>query len=69
MDLDQMFAYTQSILSGDTFKEYKAVQLDFKQSANDLVGDKWTLGELKGLSTDDFCSWSKRDGLAYDGDS
>ena len=50
-------------------KIYKLVLLDCKQSAEDLTGYKWNLGELKGLSTDDFWAWDKIDEIGYDGDA
>ena len=35
----------------------------------DLAGDKWDLGTLKELSTDDFWAWAKKYGIGYDGDA
>ena len=35
----------------------------------DITGDKWTLGYLKDLFTEDFYNWDKSDGLAYNGDA
>ena len=67
MYVDQMVAYTQRILRGSGIKKYKAVLLECKQLAKDLAGDSWTLGELKELSTEDFWTWEKSDGILYDG--
>ena len=35
----------------------------------DLVGDKWDLDVLKELSTGDFWTWTKKDGIVYYGDA
>ena len=43
--------------------------LDCRQSSKDLAGVKWTLGNLKVLSTEEFRTWANSDGLAYDGDA
>ena len=43
--------------------------MECKQSAKDHTGDKWTLSSLNGLSTEEFWTWSKSDGLSYDGDA
>ena len=43
--------------------------MECKQSIKDLEGDKWTLGNLKSLSTKDFCIWDNSDRLAYNGDA
>ena len=43
--------------------------LECKQSEKDIVGDKWTLGELKGLYIDNFWTWIKIKGFGYDGDA
>ena len=43
--------------------------MECNQLAKDLAGDKWTLGELKGPSIDDFWDWLKTDGVVYDGDA
>ena len=69
MDVDQRVAYTLSILRGAALNKNKAVLLECKQSAEDLTGDKWTLGEPKGTSTDEFWTWLKSDGVGYDMDS
>ena len=37
----------------------------FRQSANELTGDEWNLGELTGLSADDFCTWAKTDTMGH----
>ena len=38
-----------------------------KQSAKELAGDEWTLGDLSGLSTEEFWTWAKTDTIGYDG--
>ena len=40
-----------------------------RQSAEELAGDEWNLGELAGLSTDDLWTWYKMDTTGYDGHS
>ena len=67
MEVYQRIAYTQRILRGVALKKYKAVLMDCKQSAKDLVGYKGSLGHLKALSTEDFWTWGESGGLAYDG--
>ena len=47
VDVDQRVAYLQRILRGSALKNYKAVLVECKQSANDLMGDSWGLGALK----------------------
>ena len=69
MDVDQRVAYMQRILREAAIKKYKAVLLECKQSENDLAGDGWTLGNLKELSTDEFLTWAKSNGIGYDGDA
>ena len=56
MDVDQRMAYMQRIPRGAVIKKYKAVLLEYNQLAKALAGEKWTLGELKGISTDEFCN-------------
>ena len=38
-----------------------------RQLAKELAGDKWTLGELAGLSVKNFWTWAKMDTTGYDG--
>ena len=38
-----------------------------KQSAKELAGDDWTLGDLSRISTEDFWTWVKLDTIGYDG--
>ena len=54
MEVDQRVSYMQRILRMDAPKKYKAVLLEYKQLDKDLAEDKCTLGDLKGLSIDDF---------------
>ena len=67
MDVDQRVAYTQRILRGAALKNYREVLVECKHSEKDIAGDKWDLGELKGLSTVDLWAWSKKDSIGYDG--
>ena len=67
MDVDQRVAYIKCILRGEEINKYKAVMLECKQLAKYLVGDKWTIGKLKGISTEDFWTWDNSYGLAYVG--
>ena len=32
-----------------------------KKLVKELAGDEWTLGDMSGLSTEDFYTWSKMD--------
>ena len=43
--------------------------MECKQLAKDLAGDIWTLGELKELSIEASCNWSKSDIIGYDRDA
>ena len=64
--MDQRISYTQHILRGAALKKYKVVLLECKQLENNLAGDKWDLGVLKEISTDDFWTWAKKDVIGYD---
>ena len=68
-DVDQRVAYINRVLRGDALNKYKAVLLEWNQSAEDTKGDKCTLGELKGISTENFCTWDKIEGVGYEGDA
>ena len=35
--------------------------------AKELAGDEWNLGDLTGISTEDFWTWAKTDTRGYDG--
>ena len=59
----------EHIQIGAVINKYKAVLLECKQLEKDITGDKWTLGDLKGLSTEDFWTWEESDRLAYDRDA
>ena len=37
------------------------------QSAKEFAGDEWNLGDMTGLSAEDFWTWSKTDTTGYDG--
>ena len=52
MDMDQIIACMQRILTGTALKQYKVDLRVCKESAKDLAGDKWTLSDLKALSTE-----------------
>ena len=36
-----------------------------KQSAKELAGDEWTLGDLSRVSTEDLWTWEKSDTIRY----
>ena len=38
-----------------------------KQSKKEIAGDEWNLGDLNGVSTEEFWSWAKTDTIWYDG--
>ena len=69
IDVYQRVAYRQIILRGAALKNYKAVWVECKQSSKYISGDNWDLGAMKEISTEDFCTWSKKDVIRYDGDS
>ena len=54
MYVDQRVASKHRIFRRDELKKYKALLVECKQSAKELVVDKWTLGALKEISMDDF---------------
>ena len=43
--------------------------LECKKLVKDLTGYTWTLGNLKGISTDNFWTWLKTGGVGYDRDA
>ena len=55
------------ILRGTALKKYKAVLTECRESENDLAGYKWTLGNVKAISTEQLWTWDNSDGLAYEG--
>ena len=38
-----------------------------RQSENDLAGNECTIGDLTGISVEDFWTWAKTDTTGYDG--
>ena len=69
MDVVERLAYMQSILIGAVLKKYKAFLVKHRKSSKELVGDKGNLVALKELSTDNFLTCAKSDGIEYDGDN
>ena len=69
MNVYQRVSYMKLILRGSVLKKYKAVLLEFKKSSKGIAGDKCTLGDMKGLSTDNFWTWDNIDGISYDVDA
>ena len=59
MDVDQRVAYTQRILRGAALKKYISVLVECKQLAKDIAGDKWDLGKLKGIPTENLWAWAE----------
>ena len=41
--------------------------MEYKESAKDLAGDKWTLGDVKAIFTEQLWTWDNSDWLAYEG--
>ena len=41
--------------------------MEYNQSAKDIVGDSWTIVELKELSTEKLWNWAKSEGIVYYG--
>ena len=66
-DIYKRLAYTQRILKVSALKKYQEVLVTCKQSAKDLTGDEWTLGDMIELSTEDLWTWAKKDTTGYDG--
>ena len=54
MEVDQRVVYMQTILRGSAINKYKTVLLECKQLVKNLMGDKWTLGDLKALFIENF---------------
>ena len=69
MEVDQSIAYMQRILRGAALKKYKAVLMECKESAKDPIGEKYTLGDLKVLSTEEFWTWDRSDEISYSRDA
>ena len=67
MYLYQRVSYTQLILRGAELTKYKSYLTECNESANDLVGDKRTLGDVKAISTEPLWTWAYSDGIAYEG--
>ena len=65
MDVYQRVVYTQIILRGGAIKKYKGVLLECNKLAKDIVGYKWSLGDMKGISTEYLWTWAKSDGVGY----
>ena len=65
-DVDKRLAYTQRILRGSALKKHREVLVTCKQSEKELAGDEWTLGDMSGVSTEDFWTWTKTDTIRYD---
>ena len=66
MHVDQRVYHKQCIIIGAALKNYKAVLVEYKQSAKELAGYKWNLGALKELPTGNFWTWDKKYGIGYD---
>ena len=66
-DMDKRLAYKQRILRVDALKKYREVLMTCKQSAKELAGDEWTLGDMDSLAAEDFWTWVKTDTTRYDG--
>ena len=66
-DVDTRLAYTQRIFRGAALKKNREVLVTCKKSAKELAGDEWTLGDINGISTEDFWNWAKTDTIGYDG--
>ena len=54
MEVDKRVVYMQTILRGSAINKYKTVLLECKQLVKNLMGDKWTLGDLKALFIENF---------------
>ena len=52
-DMEKRLAYTR-ILRGSALLKYREILVTCKQLANELTGDEFTLGNLSGVSTEDF---------------
>ena len=66
MYVEKRLAYTHHILRGAALKKYQEVLVTCRQSEKDLTGDEWTLGELNGLSAEEFWTLEKTDTMRYD---
>ena len=65
--VDKRLSYTQRILRGAALKKNHEVLVTCRQSAKELTGNEWTIGDLNRLSAEDFWTWVKMDTTAYDG--
>ena len=55
--------YTQHIQEGPELKKYQQVIAEFKDQANLLAGDHWSLGQAKGGYMEQLWTWSKVDAI------
>ena len=53
-DVDKRLACTHHILRGSELKKHLEVLVTCKQTAKELAGDEWTLGDMRRLPTEDF---------------
>ena len=65
IDVVQRVVYMQHILRGVALKNYKAVLVECKQLAKDIVGYKWDLIALKEIFKGYFWNWSKKNRTVY----
>ena len=66
IDAEKRLAYTQRILRGAALKKYREVLVTCRQSAKELAGDEWTLGNITGIDVEYFWTWEKTDTTVYD---
>ena len=63
--VDQRVYHKQCIIIGAALKNYKAVLVECKQLAKDIVGYKWDLIALKEIFKGYFWNWSKKNRTVY----
>ena len=63
MDVKKTINYTERILKGSALNKYRQVLVDCKQLENVLAVDKWTLGQAKSVTIEQFWYWFKKDAI------
>ena len=49
--------YTQRLLRESVLKKYKSFLAECKESEKVVYGDSWTLGAIKDVIMERFCTW------------
>ena len=67
MDVDQSLNYTQRLIRGAALIKYKAILTEYKESAKELAGYQYNLGDVRYLSQSDYELGLRKMGLTTTG--